>query len=302
MIRERQTKSGKLLEADFYPVTRDGRQLGRGPQNKKSTEEQEKYNKLQAQKKVIRLVNANFGNQDVLMTLTYIPEDDVDCDKQAKREISNFIRRVKTYRNQKAKEFKKLLSADPKNKKYKQQLKKAEAPLKYLYAVETTIYKTGKRKGKKRFHFHLFLSGCGEGDRDGYEKLWKGRTNADRYRPETFGPEAAAKYISKGSHKDNDQSDSGEKTKKKKFVCSRNLAKPVQKTKDDRLTKRKVELMAKKHLEDKAYWERRYKGYKFVRCYARWNEFNLNWYVSVVMYKDGEEAPPWSIDDWFTYD
>lgn len=299
MIRERQTRSGKLLEADFYPVTRDGRQLGRGPQNKKSTAEQEKYNKLQAQKKVIRLVNANFGNDDVLMTLTYVPENDVDSDKQAKREISNFIRRVKTYRSQKVREYQKLLKADPKNKRYRKNLRKAEAPLKYLYAVEETVYQRGLKKGKKRYHFHLFLSGCGDGDRDGYENLWHGRTNADRYRPETFGPEAAAKYISKHSKKDNEKTDSG---KVKKYVCSRNLRKPEQKIKDDKITKRKVELMAKKHLEDSAYWESKYKGYKFIRCYARWNEFNLNWYVSVVMYRIGEEVPPWSIDDWFTYD
>ena len=297
MIREKQTRSGKLLEADFYPVTRDGRQLGRGPQTKRSSNAQKKYNKLQAQKKVVRLVNANFGEEDIFMTLTFIPDDDVDTDKQAKRKISNFIRRVKTYRERKVKELKELLKSMPKNQKYKKALKKAEAPLKYLYAVESSIYHRGKNKGKARYHFHLFLSGCGDGDRDAYEKLWKGRTNADRYRPQDFGPEAAAKYISKDCGEQEEESG-----KTKRYVCSRNLKKPKQKVKDGKLSKRKIELMVKKHLEDSAYWEHRYKGYKFLRCYARWNEFNSNWYVSVVMYRTGSESPPWSIEDWFTYE
>lgn len=302
MIREKQTRSGKLLEADFYPVTRDGRQLGRGPQTKRSSAEQKKYNKLQAQKRVIRLVNANFGEEDILMTLTFIPDDDVDTEKQAKRKISNFIRRVKTYRERKARELRALLKSMPKSQKYKKALKKAEAPLKYLYAVESAIYRRGKNKGKRRYHFHLFITGCGDGDRDGYEKLWKGRTNADRYRPQDFGPEAAAKYISKDCGKQEEEESGNVSGKTKRYVCSRNLKKPDQKVKDNKLSKRKVELMAKKHLEDSAYWERRYKGYKFVRCYARWNEFNLSWYVSVVMYRTGSDSPPWSIDDWFTYE
>lgn len=298
VIRERQIRSGRLLEADFYPVTRDGKQIGRGPQAKKSTAEQEKYNRLQAQKKVVRLVNANFGDEDVILTLTYPPGKAPPDEKQAKRDITNYLRRVKTYRAKAEKKIKEQLKADPKNKKLKQALKRASAPLKYIYALESKTYKTGARKGQKSFHFHLFLSGCGPGDRDDYEELWNGRANADRFRPDKFGPEAAAKYITKGCKEDAE----GSASKKKKFVCSRNLEKPVQKTKDDKITKRKVELMAKKHLEDKDYWENRYKGYKFIHCYARWNEFNLNYYVSVVMYKDGEEAPPWNIDNWFTYD
>lgn len=299
MIRERQTRSGKLLEADFFPVTRDGRQFYRGKQKKRSTEEQVKYNKLQAQKKIVRLVNANFGNDDVLLTLTYPPEYAPTDENQARRDINNYIRRVKTYRKRKEKDIRQQLKDNPKNVKIKKQLAKVKAPLKYIYVIEIKTYKTGTRKGEHSYHFHMFLSGSGPGDRDDYEELWKGRVNADRFRPDKFGPEAAAMYIAKGCR--DDENNSG-KTKKKKFVCSKNLKKPTQKNKDDKLTKRQVELMAIKHIDDKGYWERKYKGYKFLRCYVRWNEFNLNWYVSVVMYKYGDDPPPWSINDWFTYD
>lgn len=293
MIREKKIKSGRLLEVEFYPVLSDGRQLARSPKQKRSSEAQAAYNKKQQRKKVVRLVNANFDKSDVLMTLTLIPDDD-GGEKQAKKKIVNFLRRVKRYRERKAKEWTELLKLKPGNKKVKENLKKASEPLKYIYAVESGTYQRGKKKGMRRYHFHLFLTGCGEGDRDAYESLWDGRTNADRYRPETFGPEAAAKYLTKQHKVDED----GGTVKSQGYVCSRNLKRPEEKTKDGKVSEHKLDLMARKRVSDAAYWERMYKGYKFIRCYARWNEYNANWYISAVMYRSDSDPPPWSIEDW----
>ena len=293
MIREKRIQSGQLLEAEFYTVLSDGRRLGRAPKTKRSTKEQEAYNKKQQRKKVVRLVNANFGRDDILMTLTFIPSDDAESDRQAKREIANFLRRVKRYRERKVKEWDEMLRARPKSKRINDNLKKAKEPMRYIYAVESGIYQRGQRKGKKRYHFHLFLTGCGEGDRDAYEKLWNGRTNADRYRPETFGPEAAAKYLTKQHRKDD-----AEPERTQSYVCSRNLRRPAEKVKDGKVSEHKLDLMARKRVSDAAYWERMYKGYKFIRCYARWNDYNAHWYVSVVMYRADGDPPPWSIEDW----
>jgi hypothetical protein len=293
MIREKKIKSGRLLEVEFYPVLSDGRQLARSPKQKRSSEAQAAYNKKQQRKKVVRLVNANFDKSDVLMTLTLIPDDD-GGEKQAKKKIVNFLRRVKRYREKKVKEWTELLRLKPQSKKVKENLKKASEPLKYIYAVESGIYQRGKRKGMRRYHFHLFLTGCGEGDRDAYESLWDGRTNADRYRPETFGPEAAAKYLTKQHKVDED----GGTVKSQGYVCSRNLKRPEEKTKDGKVSEHKLDLMARKRIDDAAYWERLYKGYKLVRCYARWNEYNAHWYISAVMYRSDSDPPPWSIEDW----
>lgn len=293
MIREKKIKSGCLLEVEFYPVLSDGRQLARSPKQKRSSEAQAAYNKKKQRKKVVRLVNANFDKSDVLMTLTLIPDDD-GGEKQAKKKIVNFLRRVKRYREKKAKEWTELLKLKPGNKKVKENLKKASEPLKYIYAVESGTYQRGKKKGMRRYHFHLFLTGCGEGDRDAYESLWDGRTNADRYRPETFGPEAAAKYLTKQHKVDED----GGTVKSQGYVCSRNLKRPEERTKDGKVSEHKLDLMARKRINDAAYWERLYKGYKFIRCYARWNEYNAHWYISAVLYKSGGDPPPWSIEDW----
>ena len=63
--REKKTKSGPLLEVDFYPVFEDGRRLPTRPiKTKRSTKEQAEYNRRQAEKKIVRLVNANFGADD----------------------------------------------------------------------------------------------------------------------------------------------------------------------------------------------------------------------------------------------
>lgn len=293
MIREKKIKSGRLLEVEFYPVLSDGRQLARSPKQKRSSEAQAAYNKKKQRKKVVRLVNANFDKSDVLMTLTLIPDDD-SGEKQAKKKIVNFLRRVKRYRERKAKEWTELLRLKPGNKKIKENLKKASEPLKYIYAVESGTYQRGKKKGMRRYHFHLFLTGCGEGDRDAYESLWDGRTNADRYRPETFGPEAAAKYLTKQHKVDED----GGTVKSQGYVCSRNLKRPEEREKDGKVSEHKLDLMARKRVSDAAYWERMYKGYKFIRCYARWNEYNAHWYVSVVMYRADGDPPPWSVEDW----
>ena len=195
MIRERKIRSGKLLEVDIYPVTRDGRQLSRGSPSKRSSREQEKYNRTKAKKQAVRLVNANFDGSDVLMTLTYSPGRSPEDEARAKKDITNYLARVRRYRERRAKELKAEVRAHPKSKKLKEELKKAASPMKYIYTLETKTYRRGERKGEQSYHFHLFMTGCGSGDRDAYEGLWQGRTNADRFRPEKFGPEAAAKYI-----------------------------------------------------------------------------------------------------------
>ena len=78
--------------------------------------------------------------------------------------------------------------------------------------------------------------------------------------------------------------------------------KPEQKVKDGKIKRRSVERMAKERVDDAAFWEKRYKGYRFIRCYSRYNEYNGNWYVSVVMYKTDGDPPDWKEKEWITTD
>lgn len=297
MIREKKTKSGPLLEADFYPVWRNGvRVPTRAPKTKPSTQEQIKYNQRQAEKKLIRLVNANFDSSDLILHPTYIPENAPQDEKQARRDMVNYIRRLKTRRKSALKEVIQALEAMPElealkgqREKLEEQKRKLEQPLKYIYVMERVEYKSGKYKGRANWHFHAFFTG-GLSRRE-MEQLWpKGmRTNADRFQPDRFGPVAAARYLSKGPQGS------------KRYTCSRNLDKPVvAKPKDGKITEKGVQRIATQRVDDKDYWERRYKGYRFIRCYSRYNEYNGYWYVSVVMYKvkDGQEPPDWNVEEW----
>lgn len=288
---EKKTLSGKLLEADFYPVWENGSKMPAKPKGTKpSSEAQKKYNFNMAVKRATRLINANFDNEDLLITYTYNQRFAPLTLDGASRDIENYKRRVKTKRAAELKRIEKLLKTDPENKKYRALLKKLKAPFKYYYTIEEVTYKTGALKGKKNYHVHLFMTGGI--DRDTAELLWgEGmRVNARRFQPENFGPEAAARYICK---------DLGGKNRARH---SQHLTEPETKKKSGHITQRAVELMAKQRIDDKDYWERRYKGYRFLRCFARFNKYNGHWYVSVVMYKadKGSILPDWKIegDDW----
>lgn len=295
MIREKNTRSGKLFEADFYPVWNDGRSLPRAPKSKRSTPEQERYNKRQAEKNLIRLVNVNFDEYDNILHPTYEPEHAPQSIDEARRDIRNQLRRLKNRRKSELKKAQKIFAALPDNEilrssrlQLQKKIEKLKAPFKYIYVIERVQYKTGKYAGRNNWHFHLFVTGGI--DRKDLESMWPHgmRTNADRFQPDRYGPEAIAKYMSKAPQGS------------KRFCCSRNLDKPKEsRPKDGRITPRGVERMARERSHDAEYWERRYKGYRFLRCYSRYNEYNGHWYVSVVMYKsDGGDIPRWEYDDW----
>lgn len=288
--RIKKTHSGRLLEVDYYPIFENGRRIPtRAPKSKPSTKEQEKYNHNQAVKRTVRLILANFDTGDIIMHPTYEQEKAPQDYDQATRDMMNYIRRVKTKRASELKRIRNLLKKYPNDKQLKELKKKLEAPFKYYISVEEEIYKTGKYAGRSNWHFHLFMTGGI--DRDTLEDMWpKGiRVNADRFQPERFGPEAAARYISKNPKG------------KKRFRHSQNLTKPtVQKPKDGAVTRRGVERIAKERVDDREYWEKKYKGYRFIRCFPRYNEYNRHWYVTVIMYRatDSEKLPEWKIDEW----
>lgn len=173
-----------------------------------------------------------------------------------------------TYRNDEMPKDEKQVQKDIQNYfrrinycRKKQGLPKA----KYIYVIEC--------KGG-RWHWHGIMSAM---DRDTTEELWKhGDSNkAHRFQPTVQnGGEAFARYISKkpmGS---------------KRWYCSTNLKQPEVKTKDGTHTRRGMARIARERVDDREYWERKYKGYRFVSATPTYNEFNGWWYIYVRMYRD----------------
>ena len=305
-IREKQTFSGPLLEVDFYPVFNDGRRLPRGPKQKRTEEEQQRYNTKQAIKKLIRLVNANFDNTDYWFHPTYTswlaPQDE----ESARRDIVNYFRRVKRARKKALRDLKAELAEaeaaagavggnhflEKHIARLQKKIAKLEEPFRYIYAIEKQVYKTGENAGRINWHFHAFTTGGL--DAAVMEDLWPYgvRVNVNRFQPERFGPAAAARYMSKDPQGF------------KRFASSRNLLREgngiTVRHRTGRISARTVERIAKERFDDRAYWEKKYPGYRFLRCYRVWNEWNSHWYVSAVMYQAGGPLPKWEEDEWIT--
>ena len=198
-------QSGDMLESEIYPVYEKRKDIPRRDKESLSKEAQANLNDKNAKKKIVRLVNTNFTRNDLLLTLTY-RDKHLPTDKQAKNDITNYIRRLKNYR--------KKMGLDD---------------LKYVYVLEYVDEEEQHKSKKIRVHHHLIINSM---DRDAAEDLWrKGRAEAKRLQPDDFGLEGIARYMVK-------------KPKGKRWYASRNLKQPVIHEAVTRLTKRRAERMA----------------------------------------------------------
>jgi hypothetical protein len=163
--RVKTIKSGKMLESEIYPLWKNRSEATRAKKEIESRKVQKNLNDKNAKKNIIRKINTNFTDEDLAIDLTYkgSPPDE----EQARKDIQNYIRRVREYRR-----------------------KNGLPELKYIYVIEFDT--DGK---KKRVHHHMLMNSM---DRDVAEKLWgKGYANARRLQPNEFGLEGIARYITK---------------------------------------------------------------------------------------------------------
>lgn len=294
MIKEKITKAGKLLDIDFYPCFDNGRKIPTKSQG--STEAQKKYNDNKATKESVYIVNENFDEYDYIAHYTYNPELAPQSEDEARKDWNNALKRIIRMRKRELKKVIAALDALPDVEALAEQKKNLElkrdklsAPFKYMYVLEKVTYQRGPFKGRDNWHFHIFMTGGLE--RSQVEAIWKKgiRSNVDQFQPDRFGPEAMAIYMSK------------DPKGTKRFVCSRNMSRTYKqpKIKNSRLSKRTLAKLAQERVDDAAYWEKRYKGYRFIRSYPRFNEYNGHWYMTVVMYAAGDgQVPKWDMDNW----
>lgn len=154
---------GDYMDGDVYPVYQPAGK--RRARCRPTSAVQQKLNLRNAQKKLTRLIHANFGTDDVALHLTYGRGLEPESREAAKRELRNFLRRLQ------------------------RRYRKAGLDFKYVSCTEY-----GRRGG--RCHHHLILTGGVS--RDEMERLWgNGYANSKRLQ---FGPDgltALAAYITK---------------------------------------------------------------------------------------------------------
>lgn len=152
---------GDYMDGDVYPVFQPPGK--RRKRCRPSSAIQARLNQSNAAKKLTRLVHLNFTRDDLALHLTY---DDAPADeKQATKDLQNFLRRLK--------------------RKYA----KVSAELKYITCTEY-----GTRSG--RVHHHLIINSAI--DRDEVERLWgHGYANSKRLQFRDDGVTGLAHYMSK---------------------------------------------------------------------------------------------------------
>lgn len=199
IYRTKKIISGKFLEVEMYP-TFTGLKSPRSKNIKKSSKKQKNLNDKNAKKKIIRLIHTNFSEGDLMITLSYKDKNRPHSEEQARKDIDNYLRRIKRYRQ-----------------------KNNLEELKYIAVIEYREEQEGK---KIRIHHHLIMNSM---NRDEAEKIWgKGYANTMRLEEDENGLEGITRYIIK------------DPKGKKRVKQSRNLKQPIEKVKDNEFTKRTI--------------------------------------------------------------
>lgn len=258
LIREKKIYCGKqYMEVDIYQtavVTTKSK--GRGKKEKVSAPKQRNLNDKNAKRYFTQLVNTNFGADDLHVTATYaqVPE----TIEEAEREAANYLRRISHRRK-----------------------REGLSPLKYILVTE---YSTGKGSEKPtRIHHHIIMNGGL--DRDIVEDLWRkprkkgqkegeriGFANADRLKPNDYGLEALARYLTKNPNG------------KKRWSSSQNLDKPTCRTNDGKYTRRQVERIVQDEIDNQEFWAKKYPGWDLTECKPEFNEIT-GWAIYLKLRK-----------------
>lgn len=238
--------SGDVLEVEAYPYWKIP-QNKRVKRDKNSSKAQEKLNEKNRQKHVARLINTNFREyHDLYLTYTYtdnyVPEDY----EQAKRDMTNLIKRMKRW--------------------LKKQKQYEDFELKYIYTTEHT------RNGEKvRAHHHMVTNFP---DREIAEELWnRGRANSKRLKADDFGFTGLGAYLVK---------EKGSKTAKG-YTPSRNLKQPKVTVSDTKLTRRRATKIATEEVGAQEVFEKMYKNYQFKKMEVSFSDYVSGAYINVHM-------------------
>ena len=308
--REKIYRCGDYIDVQVFPVFNKGN-TRRKRRSKPTSEMQAKLNQKNAERALIRLLNANFTEDDISATLTFRDEFLPESYEEAERMAKNFLRRVKRLR-----------------------AKKGLDEIKYIMIP-----------GPGRFHFHIPMSG-GLTDKE-LQALWPyGYLNCIHFEFNESGLEGHARYVAKQYEEDqyggedlfsmyevdeetgevssknqlitdfdvaNAQKQGAEYDKcteeenatmfqegkkkakqagkanrakgKRRYNCSRNIVRPEAEEKDGRISAAKVEELATVDSASRAAFEKLYPGYCLADCKPYYNEENGGYYLEIRLYR-----------------
>ena len=225
-------------------------------------ESQKRVNMMQRKRYVTRLVNLNFDNRSVMLELHYENGMYPDSMIEAKRDMQNYIRRIKRL------------------------FKKAGAELKYIYCTEM-----GEESG--RIHHHMIVSGGVS--KEALLKTWKGsRRNYAAYLEFTENgyTDLAVYYAKKGN------AEKYERT----YTTSQNLVKPEPLPEEDREARAFSRVFTKKNCQnfyEHNYTNeeigRMFPGYKLCEGWTcNYNPYDHTYYMHMRLLKTNAMIASWA--------
>lgn len=231
--------SGEMLESEGFPLWSTGKTKEIKALKNSTRPEQKNLNAKNVRKKVVRLLNGNFTESDIWITVGYRDGALPPTQHQSHKDIINYIRRLQRYCD-------------------KNNLPK----LKYIYVTEFSE--------DTRVHHHIVMSFP---DRDIAERLWvKGKyPQSRRLMPNDYGLEGLARYISKDPK--------GSKSYGYSLNLFKSWEKPHARTADSKLSRAKAEKIANGTINAKTYYEKLYKGYEFLDLEVRYSDYVSGCYL-----------------------
>lgn len=271
--RVKSIKHGPMMDVECYPVwdTMTAMKAKREAKKEAHRRAQDRLNRENAKKRLIRLVNANFGEGDLIVCLEYQLDKQPADDEQARRDVANYLKRVKYQRD-----------------------KRGLPAMKYIYITEVT---TSARFGV-RFHHHVIMSG-GIG-RDEAEALWLkkhgGRCNTKRAQPNEKHLAGFACYLTQDKRErtmEKDGKNQQEKAMRRGWNPSKNLTDPEKAatTADKKISIRKAQRIAET-VEDfgnaKEIFEKLWPKYELVELKVKRSRWTAGVYIAAQLReKDG---------------
>lgn len=265
--RARTTKAGQMLYIAAYPVwDTSGAQaareaLRRVKQKPGSTEAQRRLNAKNAQRKLVQLVNANFGAGDLLITCTYKPGCEPETDQKAHKDMVNLLARLRRV-------YRKAGIEQPK----------------YVYVTEVT--ESAKRG--RRYHHHMIIEGgiSREAVETAWSKVHGGICNSRRAQQMPEGLTGFAKYITKQVNGDKRQ----QIATRRRWCASKNLVQPITTTADKKISRRRVEKIARDVEQDpqraRAALEQLHPGYRVLELEVRMSSYVSGAYIYATLTRD----------------
>ena len=250
LYRTSTVTAGQTREIDIYPIWDNQKTASIARQQRaKHREAQKRVDRRNAQKKLRRIINANFGPGDILITNTYAPGMDPKSEEAAQRNMQNYIRRIKTLRK-----------------------RRGLPELKYVYVTEVT---NSESRGT-RYHHHMILSGGIE--RETLERMWKGgHSNTRTAQPDRDWLGGFAHYMTKAK-------ETQDKALKRGWNCSKNLLRPTATHADHKVSIRKAQRIARQ-MEDEGrkILEKQNPGYTLTEIVVKHSQYAPGVYISARM-------------------